>query len=121
MFLAEVNRYRQLLHLNFVGVVTATDLQHSVEEVRVLLADLKPGFVLLTDLSRVETMEVACEDQIGPLMELCQERGVGRIIRVIPEPSKDIGFSILSIFHYQPGTNVTTCTSLVDAARHLCG
>lgn len=80
MFLAETNRMRQLLHLSFVGVVSPSDLSHSVEEVRFLLADMKPGFVLLTDLSRLVTMDLACEAQIGRLMDVCRERGVGRII-----------------------------------------
>lgn len=119
MFLAETNRMRQLLHLSFVGVVSPSDLSHSVEEVRFLLAELTPGFVLLTDLSRLETMDLACEAQIGRLMDVCRERGVGRIIRVVPEPSKDIGLNILSIFHYDAGTRAIVCDSLPEAARHL--
>ncbi len=119
MFLAETNRLRQLLHLSFVGPVSSADLSRSLEEVEALLTDLAPGFILLTDLSRLETMDVACEAQIGRIMDLCQQRGVGQSIRVVPEPSKDIGFNILSIFHYEPGTRAIVCSSLSEAARHL--
>jgi hypothetical protein len=121
MFLAETNRLKNLLHLSFLGRVSAADLQRSAEEVDALLADLTPGFVLLTDLSRLEAMDVACRAEIGRVMDICQKRGVGRIVRVIPEPSKDIGFNILSIFHYKPGKRMITCETLVEAERHLGG
>jgi hypothetical protein len=121
MFLAETNRLKNLLHLSYVGRVSAADLERSAEEVEALLADLAPGFVLLTDLSRLEAMDVACSTQIGRAMDVCQKRGVGRIVRVIPEPSKDIGFNILSIFHYAPSTRAVTCESIQEAERHLGG
>jgi hypothetical protein len=119
MFLATVNRVKGLLHLTFIGQVSPEDLAQSAAEVQSLLTDLQPGFVVLTDLSRLEAMDVVCEKHIGRIMDLCQQRGVGRIIRVIPEPSKDIGWNILSIFHYERGLHAITCESLPQAERHL--
>ena len=119
MFLVETNRVKRLLHLSFIGKVSAADLERGGDEVQALLKELPPGFVLLTDLSRLETMEVACGKQIGRTMDWCRQHGVGKIVRVVPDPTKDIGLNILSIFHYEPGMRVITCENLTQAERHL--
>jgi hypothetical protein len=51
----------------------------------------------------------------GPL----RARGVKLIIRVIPDPSKDIGFGILSRFHYPNKPRTVICETLSEAAKHL--
>ena len=45
--------------------------------------------------------------------------GVGTIIRVIPNPAKAIGFNILSLFHYQSDTTISTCEDLAEASSLL--
>ena len=119
MFLAETNRRKGLLHLSFIGRVKPADLDGALSELETLLTDLAPGFVLLTDLSRLEAMDVACAAPIGRIMDRCRQRGVGRILRVIPEPAKDIGLNILSAFHYPPEVRTTVCASLAEAAEYL--
>lgn len=119
MFLAESNTIRNLLHLSFVGRVKEADLQDSEREIQILLAQLKEGFCLLSDLSQLESMQVACESAIGRIMDLCKTRGIGRIVRVIPDPKKDIGLSILTRFHYGRGVRVTTCKTLEQACKIL--
>ena len=119
MFLIETNKLKRLLHLSFVGKVRAGELQPGLDELASLLAELPPGFHLLTNLSHLESMELACHAEISRVMELCHRRGMASVIRVIPKPEKDIGFNILSAFHYQHGLPVSVCSSLEEAIRLL--
>jgi hypothetical protein len=52
-------------------------------------------------------------------MDLCNAHGVGKMVRVIPDPRKDIGLSLLTRFHCGRGTRVTTCRTFHQAGRLL--
>jgi hypothetical protein len=52
-------------------------------------------------------------------MELIGRAGVGMVVRVIPDPSKDIGMNILTIFHYPQQLQVVTCQNLAEALQAL--
>ena len=119
MFLVTSNKAKQLLCMNYFGHVTPGELQTGLEEMRVLLADLKPGFRLLADFARLESMDLACATGIGRMMELLDQGGVGLLIRVIPDASKDIGLDILSLFHYRRQPRMATCKSMGEAVRKL--
>ena len=119
MFLAMTNKSKRLLYLGYIQQVRPKDLQRGLEELPALLADLPPGFHLLVDLGRLESMEPACTTQIGKVMDLCDQHGVGLVIRVIPDPAKDIGFNMLSIFHYPHRPRTVTCKTMSEAAKLL--
>ncbi len=119
MFLATINRPKQLLYLSFIQQVKVEDLKQARENVVTLLADLTSDFRLLTDLGRLDSMDVNCADEIGKIMELCDEKGVGLVVRVIPDHAKDIGLSILSRFHYRRAPRTVTCVNMVEAAKVL--
>ena len=119
MVLAAINEVKRFIYLGFIGKIQVADLSEYYEEVVLLLADLPAGFRLLTDLSRVESMEPGCEVEIGRVMEVFSEKEISAIVRVIPSPHKDIGFNILSAFHYKRQVPTTTCGSMDEAARIL--
>jgi hypothetical protein len=119
MILATVNKSKQLLHLSFIGEVRVEELVAARDELVMLLADLEPGFRLLTDLERLDAMSLDCAAEMGRSMELCDQKGVGLIVRVIPDPMKDIGLGILSRFHYPHRPRTVTCESMVEAAKLL--
>jgi hypothetical protein len=52
-------------------------------------------------------------------MDLVAAKQVGLIVRVIPDPRKDIGLNILSYFHYGPQVRIETYQSLRDALESL--
>jgi hypothetical protein len=54
-------------------------------------------------------------------MDAVAEKEVGMVVRVIPDPHKDIGFNILSQFHYGPKTKLATFESLAEALSALLG
>lgn len=119
MFLATSNKARQLLCLSYIGEVVPDELVRGREDVRALLAELPPGFRLLVNLTQLKSMSIECHNEVGALMEQFDRSGVGMIVRVIPDETKDIGFNILTVFHYQHHPQVATCQSLTEAAQTL--
>lgn len=88
-------------------------------ELEGILKDLEDGFVVLTDLSRLESMDVKCTADLSRVMELYGNRHVSAVIRIIPDPARDIGFSILSLFHYPASVRIVTCSDAAEAERYL--
>src|SRR5581483_5556538 len=111
MVRVEADAERNLLKLRFAQRVTAAAMGAALERMRASVAELAPGFRLLTDLTPLESMDPDCAPLIEQAMELCDARGVSRIIRIIPDPQKDIGFSIMSLFHYRRRVPTVTCRS----------
>jgi len=119
MVLVTTNRAKQLLCLSYLERVQAGDLERSREDLEVLLAELRPGFRLLADLSRLESMDLDCAAGLGQFMELMDQGGVSLVVRVIPDPRKDIGMNILTILHYRHRPRLVTCATWAEAAKEL--
>jgi hypothetical protein len=119
MVLATSNKRQRLLCLNYVQRVVPAELASALQEVEALLVDLPADFRLLADLSQLESMEPECMTEIGRSMDMINKHGVGLIIRVIPDASKDIGLNILTIFHYPQQPRIITCEKLSEALEHL--
>jgi hypothetical protein len=119
MILAAANKLKQILWINYIGHVVPEDLKQCREDLEVLLVDLRPGFRLMVDLSQMESMGLDCRTELGAIMELISLAGAGRVVRVIPDPSKDIGFNILAFFHYRNHPQVLNCTNLKDGLEKL--
>jgi hypothetical protein len=119
MFLATINKPRRLLYLNYIASVTVAELERGYQDVKVLLAEFPDGFQMLADLSQLDSMDPACVEIIGQTMELMDQHGVEIVVRVIPDPAKDIGLNIISIFHYPNQPRIVTCQTLTEAAQVL--
>jgi hypothetical protein len=119
MLLVTSNKSKQLLHISYIGPVRLEELQGGREDLRAQLGELSPGFHLLADFSQMESMGLDCAPELGRMMDLIGQAGVGLVVRVIPEPGQDIGINILTIFHYRHHPRTVTCESLVEAARAL--
>ncbi len=119
MFLATSNQTKRLLCLNYIQRVLPAELELGRNDVKALLAGLPPGFCLLVDLSQVESMDPECAPEMGRTMELIDQAGVGLIVRVIPDPAKDIGMNILTVFHYPHHPRIITCENLAEAVHKL--
>ena len=118
MFKVEAEPAKKLLIMTFAQHVGPEDLKKR-RNVRELLAELPPGFRLLSDLSKLETMDPACLAYIKTNMDLLNKRGVSKVVRVIPDPHKDIGLNILSLFHYRRGLPIVTCETREEAMAVL--
>jgi hypothetical protein len=119
MLLVTSNKSKQLLYVSFIGEVRPADFPRGRAEMATELEGLSPGFHYLVDFSQLVSMGLDCTPEMGRTMELIGKAGVGLVVRVIPDPSKDIGMNILTIFHYPHGLHVVTCKNLTEAARAL--
>jgi len=105
MFLAMSNKAKGLLLLSYIDQVD--------------VPELPAGFKILVDLERLESMDIACIEELGKMMELFDQHGLEQVVRVIPDPMKDIGFNILARFHYHHNPRITNCKTMVEAAKLL--
>lgn len=119
MFLVTTNKAKQLLLLSYIGNVGVGDLQRSAADLAAMLKELSTGFRVLANLSQMESMDIACVPEIGRTMEMLEQHGVGLVVRVIPDPSKDIGMNIISAFHYKHQPHTATCETMLEAAKLL--
>ena len=110
---------RNLLRVRFHGSITAGEMKLALVELKEHVSRRRPGFTVLTDLSDLEAMEVDCVDSLTRMMELFKTGSIGTVVRLIPDPAKDIGFNILSLTHYRRGVKVVTCETLAEAERAL--
>lgn len=114
-----VNNSANLLRIRLSGDVDAKCMQACVDEVTHLVTSLGKGFRVLTDLSSIQSMDTACVPAVEKLMDLCRDKGAGTVVRVIPKRSRDVGFSILSLFHYPPKVQIITCATPAEAEKAL--
>jgi hypothetical protein len=119
MFLATINPKLNLLAMSYGQHVTPKELQQQRPQIEQLLEQLQPGFCILTDLSGLDRMDYACAPQIEHNMDLCRRKGVGKVVRVISDPHKDIGFRVMSYFHYGHGVPITTHETVAEAMADL--
>ncbi len=119
MVLVTSNKRQRLLCLSYVGQVTPAELTDARAEIKALMTELATGFRLLADFSDLEIMDPECAVEIGRTMELLDQHEVGLIVRVIPDPRKDIGMNILTIFHYPHHPRIITCEKLAQALKKL--
>ena len=119
MLLVTSNKSKQLLLISYIGPVRLKEFQRNREELTKQLGELSPGFRLLADFSQMESMGLDCTPELGRMMNLIGRAGVALVARVIPEPGRDIGMNILTVFHYPHRPRVVTCQNLTEAARLL--
>ncbi|PYL07017.1 MAG: hypothetical protein DME34_07735 [Verrucomicrobia bacterium] len=119
MYSVEVDRSQRLLVISAAQHVTADEARKTVEELRVLLKDIAPGFRVLADFRWLQSMDTAAAQHVAAIMDLLSEKNIASVVRVMPDPHKDIGFNILSQFHYGPEIRVETFERLVDALGAL--
>lgn len=119
MYRAETDKSKNLLRLSFSGHVTPEETSRLRKEFPPVVAELGAGFKLLNDFTGLESMDLACTPDIEFAMELCDKAGIGKVVRIIADPAKDIGFSIMSLFHYRRRIPIITCETMEEALRAL--
>jgi hypothetical protein len=120
MFSVETNKAKRLLVVTAAGHVSKEEVKHAAEQVREALRDAAPGMRVLTDFRWLESMRPGAAPHIAEIMDLLAEKQVASVIRIIPDPGKDIGMiNILSQFHYSRELPISTVETLVDALDRL--
>jgi hypothetical protein len=121
MFQIEADKPKNQLHFVFSGHVTPEETRRWREQLCKFVVTLQPGFTLLTDMSALDMMDLECVPDIEWSMEALDEAGITRVVRIIPDPRKDIGLNIMSRFHYRPRVRIVTCDTMEEALRALAG
>ena len=105
--------------ISYEGSIGREEMARCEAQVKSLLVELEPGFRLLSDLTELESMDVECLPSMKRIMDLCNKNRVHTVVRVIPDPKKDIGLNILSLFHYERRVHIVTCETLKEAKASL--
>ena len=116
MFRVELDQPRNALVIAYAGNVNPDQARLCAEEVQIALAKVRPGFRLLVDLTELKSMDLACSPVIGRIMEMCNAAGVSEVVRIIPDPTRDIGLQIMSFFHYGNDVRILTVGSAAEVA-----
>ena len=119
MIEASVDKAANLLKMRYSGQIGPEETRLYLPQVQAMVAGLKPGFGLLSDLRSLETMDLKCVPYIEQVMDLCDDHGIDMIVRIIPDPHKDIGLNIMSLFHYRRGVRIVTCETMEEAEAVL--
>lgn len=110
---------RKLLTITYRGAVAAAEAVAVHEAVLLAIDSMPSGFGLLVDFTPLTAMEPGCASSIAATMDHANNHGVAAVVRVIPDPARDIGMQILSRFHYGPDVQTYTCETMAEAMRLL--
>jgi anti-anti-sigma regulatory factor len=121
MYAVEIDQTKRLVVISVVKHVTGPEAQLAAKELREKLFGASPGFDVLVDLRWLDRMDGDAAHYIGEIMDILAEKKVRSVTRVIPDPHKDIGLSILSQFHYGPEIEIATYENFAEAVQSLRG
>lgn len=119
MFSLNVDDRNNKLIITFSGHFDLKQAEQYYQELQQILPKLKKGVKVLTDLSSLEHMDRQTVFFVQKTMDLLNEKGTSKVIRIIPDPKKDIGFNIMSVFHYSQSVAVHTYRSYQEAEKHF--
>jgi hypothetical protein len=119
MYSVESDKTKRLIVITVAGRVTSQEVKAAAMKVRDLVKDFEPGFYMLADFRLLTAMDSSAAPYIAQIMDAVAEKQVARIVRVVPDPRKDIGLNILSRFHYGPEIEIVTVETLADAFEIL--
>ena len=119
MVQVEVEKSKRLLKVSWSQHVSTDEAKNALEKLPPLLPEFSGGFRLLADLTSLDTLDLGCVSHLRKMMDILNKAGVELIVRVIPDPHKDIGLNIMSLFHYRRGLPIVTFESLPEALKIL--
>jgi hypothetical protein len=92
MYSVEADQSKRLLVISAAGKVTKKEVAAVAQQVRQMMNEVTPGFRVLTDFRWLDRMEPAAAIHIAEIMDALAEKKVALVVRVVPDPHKDIGF-----------------------------
>jgi hypothetical protein len=119
MFSVEIDKAKRLLVISAAGHVSKEEVKQAAAQVRDALRDVAPGLRALADFRWLESMRPSAAPYIAEIMATLAEKQVASLIRIIPNPGKDIAMNILSQFHYKHKLTISTVETLVEALDTL--
>jgi len=108
MFSIKFDKQRNLLALIFHKHFDAQQGELLCKRLEKELSKIKKGYMLLVDLSDLDSFDSLSGQYIQKMMTLCNSSGVAKIFHIIPDEAKDIGLNIMSAFHYSRDVKIHT-------------
>lgn len=118
MFTLHKNTKNNKLLIRFKGHFDVKQAEQLYDKIKKSAPELEKGFEVLVDLSLLDEMDLDAAEFIEMTMDLLNAGGVSKVIRIIPDESKDIGFKIMSIFHYSRNVAIRTYKSYQEAKKY---
>ncbi len=118
-FYTTIDTARNLARSRFSGKLTAVEMRAAAEEIEPLLQRLSPNFALFADFGNVTSMDLDCAPYLTKIMDMLRAHRMGMVVRILPEPTNDIGINLLSIVHYRGAIKIVTVKTLDEAERVL--
>ena len=119
MFVVETDTTKQLLVLSIAVTIAVDESKETLARVVERLREMEPGFVALIDFRWLESMSAQAAPFVAEIMDAFAAKKVSAVVRVMPDPHRDIGLNILSKFHYGPDVRLMTFETLADAIQAL--
>ncbi len=79
----DVDIHHNRLHFKFTGIATQKAMEGLYTDVRFCLADLKPGFDVISDYSECTLIHLNSIPALKKIMNFLIENGLGEIVRVL--------------------------------------
>lgn len=119
MYLLEIDRTLNRIHLTLSDQFDEPQAAALLDKIQLRLGELEQDFYVLCDLTSLKEFSPSARSNFRAVMDLCNEAGVRKIIRIIPDPLDNFGLTIMSYIHYDSGIPVVTCKTMEEACRHL--
>jgi len=119
MIKARYDQEHNAVMIEFEGKIDAAQAEQFYPEIQKIVPKHGKGFKLLSDFTKLDEMDMEVRGTIKKTMDFFNQQGVTEIIRVIPKPEQDIGFGIMSIFHYSKEVVIVTLKSREEAEARL--
>src|SRR5947207_2025451 len=99
MYSVESDRSKRLLVISAAGRVTKKEVESVALRIREMMKEVTPGFRVLTDFRWLERMDPAAAVPLAEIMDALAEKDVAAVVRVVPDPHKDIGLNKIGRAH----------------------
>ena len=119
MIKAGYDQQHNAVIIEFEGKIDASQAEQFYPEIQKIVPKDGKGFRLLSDFTKLDEMDFEIRGTIKKTMDFFNREGVTEIIRVIPYPEKDIGFGVMSLFHYSKKVVIITVQTREEAEEHL--
>ena len=119
MYKLDCDASDNVITIRIEGIFDFQQADEVHSKMQTVLLNMKSGFTVVTDISLLEQMDPESLKSISKTMDLFNSHGIGRAIRVVPDSSKDIGFNIISFFHYSPKVKIRTFESMSKAREYI--
>jgi len=112
------NIKENILHITLKGTVTKKEAERIYTDIRFCVADLQPGFNVITDLTNCRIGHLAAMSVSRKIVEFLVSRKVGKVVRVAG-PSRIILLQMAQLIHKEKGYEPIYANSMEEAENLL--